>query len=202
MKEFLFNVDLDSNVNIRVESKVLIRKLDLSPFTKFEYRISPKETQYAYLKARFENKSNFLILAGPANVFLDRNFIGTTQLENCCINEVSTFLLGIDKSINVIYKPIEEHKKEKGTFRKKKIIEYIQNIEIINGKRIGVKNLLVSDQLENDKGINIKLVSSHVLVNTEKIKINAKLRKSNQFESFLDIDGSNRIELIIKFCKK
>jgi hypothetical protein len=53
--------------------KVSIGILNLKP--KFEYEAVPRKIAHAYLKAKVSNASNYSLLAGPANVFLDNNFI-------------------------------------------------------------------------------------------------------------------------------
>ena len=53
--------------------KVSIGIINLTP--EFEYESVPRKNAYAYIKAKVVNKSNYTMLAGPANVFLDNNFV-------------------------------------------------------------------------------------------------------------------------------
>ena len=62
-----------------VEHKVSICQLDFSP--QFEYNAIPKSVAHAFLKIKVKNESNYALLAGDANVFLDNNFLTkVTQL--------------------------------------------------------------------------------------------------------------------------
>ena len=56
-----------------VEHKVSICQLDFSP--QFEYNAIPKSVAHAFLKIKVTNESNYALLAGDVNVFLDNNFL-------------------------------------------------------------------------------------------------------------------------------
>ncbi len=58
--------------------KVSICQIELSP--DFEYVTVPKRVAHAFLKATVKNTSNYALLAGPANVFLDNNFLTKVQI--------------------------------------------------------------------------------------------------------------------------
>ena len=58
----------DSNTH-----KVSIGIIELKP--EFEYESVPKKSLYAYIKAKVTNTSEYALLAGPASVFLDNNFV-------------------------------------------------------------------------------------------------------------------------------
>lgn len=45
----------------------------------FEYEAVPKKSPYAFIKAKVTNTSQYPILAGPANIFLDNNFIAKVK---------------------------------------------------------------------------------------------------------------------------
>ena len=47
--------------------------IDLSP--EFTYSSVPRLSPYSFLQAKAKNSSPYTVLAGPANVFLDNNFI-------------------------------------------------------------------------------------------------------------------------------
>ena len=58
--------------------KVSIGIINLSP--DFEYETVPKKNAHAYIKAKVVNKSEYALLAGPANVFFDNNFVAKVTL--------------------------------------------------------------------------------------------------------------------------
>ena len=53
--------------------QVTVAIIDLSP--EFEYTLVPRMSSHTYLQAVVKNTSSYAILSGPANVFLDNNFI-------------------------------------------------------------------------------------------------------------------------------
>jgi uncharacterized protein (TIGR02231 family) len=53
--------------------KVSIGLISLKP--EFEYETVPRKNTNAYIKAKVTNTSSYPMLAGPANVFLDNNFV-------------------------------------------------------------------------------------------------------------------------------
>ena len=64
--------------------KVAIAVLKLSP--KFEYECVPKINSHAYIKAKVINESDYPLLAGPASVFLDNNFVAKVRCFLLCLD--------------------------------------------------------------------------------------------------------------------
>ena len=68
--------DIPRNATIPSDStthKVTIGIINLKP--DFEYETVPRKNTYAYIKAKVTNTSEYPLLAGSANVFLDNNFV-------------------------------------------------------------------------------------------------------------------------------
>ena len=53
--------------------KVSIGVFTLNP--EFEYETVPRKNAHAFIKAKVKNESQYSLLAGPANVFFDNNFV-------------------------------------------------------------------------------------------------------------------------------
>lgn len=53
--------------------QVSVAAVNLTPH--FEYETVPKLAAHAFLKAKAKNESPYAFLEGPANVFLDNNFV-------------------------------------------------------------------------------------------------------------------------------
>ena len=74
--------------------QVTVAQVPLDP--SFEYESVPKLAAFAFLKAKVRNSSPYSLLAGPANVFLDNNFVAKVEqkaivnaIKNCfCISLV------------------------------------------------------------------------------------------------------------------
>ncbi|RNA22167.1 hypothetical protein BpHYR1_054533 [Brachionus plicatilis] len=75
-----FNIPRKANIPSDGKThKVSIAILNLSP--EFEYETVPRKNTHAYIKAKVLNTSDYALLAGPANVFLDNNFVAKTNLK-------------------------------------------------------------------------------------------------------------------------
>lgn len=53
--------------------KVSIGIINLKP--DFEYETVPKKSAHAFIKAKVTNSSEYALLSGQANVFLENNFV-------------------------------------------------------------------------------------------------------------------------------
>ena len=62
--------------------QVTVALVDLSP--EFNYTSVPRLSPHSFLQAKAKNTSNYAMLAGPSNIFLDNNFIAkvNTHLES------------------------------------------------------------------------------------------------------------------------
>jgi uncharacterized protein (TIGR02231 family) len=173
--------------------KVSIGILNLKP--EFEYETVPKKTPYAFLKAKVKNTSLYAIIGGPANVFLDNNFVAKTELNSTGPQGEFTCSLGVDPSIKIDYKPIRKFQEEHGYFGKTRVTKYVQIIEITNSNTNPIK-LLLSEQLplSNNEQIQVKL-SEPQLKNSQNVKLN----KSNNLEFNLNIDAGKKEEVTVKY---
>ncbi|XP_066914036.1 protein F37C4.5-like isoform X1 [Clytia hemisphaerica] len=134
-----------------VEHKVSICQLDFSP--EFEYLAIPKSVAHAFLKIKVKNDSNYALLAGDANVFLDNNFLTKTTLSAVSPMEEFDIALGVDPSVKVTYKPVKKFQQRTGMISKADLFNFHQVIEIKNTKSLPVK-IKVTDQCPwstNDK---------------------------------------------------
>ena len=61
-------------------TQVTVALIDLSP--EFTYSSVPRLSPYSFLQAKAKNSSPYTVLAGPANVFLDNNFIAKVRLDS------------------------------------------------------------------------------------------------------------------------
>ncbi len=59
-------------------TQVTVALVDLVP--EFHYVSVPRLSPYSFLQARTKNSSQYTMLAGPANIFLDNNFVAKVRL--------------------------------------------------------------------------------------------------------------------------
>ncbi|MBI5877584.1 MAG: mucoidy inhibitor MuiA family protein [Chloroflexi bacterium] len=79
--------------------KVTISTIELKP--RMDYISVPKLTESAFRRAKVTNASEYTILPGRANLFLDGDFIGSTNLKLVAPNEEFELALGVDDRIFV-----------------------------------------------------------------------------------------------------
>ncbi|VAW73346.1 Aspartate ammonia-lyase [hydrothermal vent metagenome] len=174
--------------------KVSIMSQDFD--TKFRYSTVPKLAPYAYLKANVVNSSQFPLLAGKTNVFLDNNFVAHSYMKSVAPGEVFWTFLGVDEAIKVEYKFIKRHEKTEGIFSKSKVFTYEYLIKIKNKKKSKIK-LVVWDQLpisSNDE-LKVTLVEPQINSSNKKVAMN----KQKFIEWFFTPDAGQELTIPLKF---
>ncbi len=139
----------------------------------FTYGTVPKKSQFAYLKTKSTNDTDFPFLPGETNIFLDGSFVANSRLQLVAPNEKFTTSLGVDESIKVEYKLINKFEKDKGVFSKKANIVFEYETIITNNKKTK-ERVVIYDQLpvsQNDD-IKVELISPKYKEDTDSLKIN------------------------------
>ncbi|CAE6450532.1 hypothetical protein ACGC1H_003469 [Rhizoctonia solani] len=81
--------------------KVVIAVLELK--ADLEWVCVPREKDSVFLTCKVVNSSEFTLLPGNANVFMDDNFVSKSQIEHVSPNESFKTSLGVDSSLRVTY---------------------------------------------------------------------------------------------------
>jgi uncharacterized protein (TIGR02231 family) len=76
-----------------------VTTLELAP--KFDYLSIPKLAEAVYRRAKLINQSEFLLLAGPASLFVEGAVVGTLPLERIAPREEFDLTLGVDDRVTV-----------------------------------------------------------------------------------------------------
>lgn len=179
------------------DHKVTIMLEDFSAH--FRYSTVPKLSPYAYLKAKVRNETDYPFLAGDANVFLDNNFVSTTNMEAVAPTEEFWTFLGIDQGFKVEHKFLKKYeKKEGGIFSKKtQNIVYEYAIEIKNNKTTQ-EEIVVWDQLPisgNDE-IKVHLLEPTYKEGSDKVKKN----EYEYIEWFFNPNPGETLDIPFKFA--
>jgi uncharacterized protein (TIGR02231 family) len=121
-----------------------------------DYNAVPKLSPFAYLTAGSVNNSNFPLLAGEANIFLDNSFVANSYIKLISPNQEFKISLGIDEAIQIEHKLKNKFSKDEGLFSKKSKINFEYSIEITNNKKIDC-NISVKDQIPVSQNQEIKV---------------------------------------------
>jgi hypothetical protein len=97
------------------------------------YVTVPLEKEAVYLKAVFTNKYENPFPAGPAQVFVENNFLGTIVFPTLGMNEGTSISLGIERDIKVIRKETSE-RKTGGIVKKGIAVTFTIEIELVSYK--------------------------------------------------------------------
>lgn len=149
--------------------------------TELAYRAAPKLLPSAFLTAKVTNASDFPLLAGAMNVFLDDTFVAAAELRTVMPGETFDLALGADDGIAVKRKLVNRVTEDTGLVTKGKRLTYDIALSVQNNKRTAVRLVLV-DQLP---------VSRH-----EKIVV--KVTAPDERELKPDADGTLKWTLDLK----
>jgi uncharacterized protein (TIGR02231 family) len=160
--------------------------------TQPEYATVPKQLTTAYLTAKVFNNSEFPLLAGPMNVFLDGTFVATSQLGTVMAGEKFDLALGADEGISVKHKRVQKFTEETGLMSKSTRITYEYLLTIQNNKRT-TERVVVTDQVP---------VSRNELIIVKVLAPDAKTAAPDAeglLKWTLDLKPAEKRELTVKF---
>jgi uncharacterized protein (TIGR02231 family) len=161
----------------------------------FRYSTVPKLSQYAYLKAKVVNNSEYPLLEGEANIFLDDNFVTTSYFEFAAPSEEFWTFLGVDETMKIEYKMINKFTENKA-FSSKKKITYEYEIKVKNNKQTE-EEIVVWDQvpISENEDIKIELIEPDYKKDTDVLKMN----NDKFLEWFFQIQPGKEITIPFKF---
>ncbi len=132
--------------------KVNVTTLNLAP--KLDYLCVPKLAEAVYRRATITNRSEYLLLPGPANLFVDGDFIGTLPLERVAPNEEFDIALGVDDRVTVT-RELKAREVDKKIIGDRRRIRVAYEIEVSNLRDRAI-DLEVRDQLPVSRHEQIK----------------------------------------------
>ncbi|MDD3178931.1 MAG: mucoidy inhibitor MuiA family protein [Opitutaceae bacterium] len=124
-----------------------------------EYSSVPKRLQAAFLTAKVTNSSDFPLLAGAMNVFLDSTFVAASSLRTVMPGEKFDLALGVDEGIGVKHKRVNRFTEDTGITNSGKRITYDFLLTVQNNKKTAAR-IVFADQIpvsRNEK-IVVKLL--------------------------------------------
>ena len=157
-----------------------------------EYLTVPKRLATAYLTAKVVNSSDFPLLAGAMNVFLDGTFVATSVLRTVMAGEKFDLALGADEGISVKHKRVNKFTEDTGLTNSGKRITYEYLITIQNNKRTA-ERVIVVDQLPISR--NEKVVVRQVTPTAGELKPTDE----GSLKWTLDLKPGEKRELPVKF---
>jgi uncharacterized protein (TIGR02231 family) len=140
-----FKISAASTIpNDNSAQKVPIVATSLS--SKFEHLTTPKLVATAFLAARVENATEFPLLAGAMNVFLDGTFVATSALRTVMPGEKFDLALGADEGVAVKHARTRRFAEDTGLTGSGKRVTYEYLLTITNHKKVPVR-VVVADHV-------------------------------------------------------
>jgi len=133
--------------------KVNIAAISLTP--KLDHLSVPKLAEAAYRRATLTNRSEYLLLPGQANLFVDGDFIGSLALERVAPNEEFEIALGVDDRV-VVTRELKAREVDKKHIGDRRRIRAAYEIEVQNLCDHAI-DLEVRDQLPVSRHEQIKV---------------------------------------------
>ena len=170
--------------------KVPVTSARLNAIT--EYATTPKLQTTAFLSAQVINTTEFPLLSGQMNVFLNGTFVATSRLDTTMPKEKFELALGADEGISVKHKRLNKFTEETGMFSKDNKITYEYLLTIQNNKQTA-ERIIVTDQVpvsRNEKiGVKVQTPPVNELKPTEE----------GELKWTLNLKPAEKRELKIKF---
>jgi uncharacterized protein (TIGR02231 family) len=157
-----------------------------------EYLTVPKRLATAYLTAKVVNSSEFPLLAGAMNVFLDGTFVATSSLRTVMSGEKFDLALGADEGISVKHKRVNKFTEDTGLTNSGKRITYEYLITVQNNKRT-TERVIVADQIPLSR--NEKIVVKQLAPSPGELKPTDE----GSLKWTLDLKPGEKRELTVKF---
>lgn len=157
-----------------------------------EYLTVPKRLTTAYLTAKVVNSSEFPLLAGAMNVFLDGTFVATSSLRTVMSGEKFDLALGADEGISVKHKRVNRFTEDTGLTNSGKRITYEYLITVQNNKRT-TERVIVADQIPISR--NEKVVVRQLTPSAGELKPTDE----GSLKWTLDLKPGEKRELPVKF---
>ena len=157
-----------------------------------EYLTTPKLQAAAFLTAKVVNTSDFPLLAGAMNVFLDGTFVATSALRTVMPGEKFDLALGADEGISVKHKRVNRFAEDTGLTNSGKRITYEYLLTIQNNKKTAAR-VIVADQLP---------VSRHEKIVVKQLAPEAKEVKptpDGTLKWTLELKPAEKKEITLKF---
>ena len=157
-----------------------------------EYLTTPKLLPAAFLTAKVFNNSEFPLLAGAMNVFLDGTFVATSHLRTVMPGEKFDLALGADEGISVKHKRVQRFTEDTGLTNSGKRITYEYLVTLQNNKKTAV-HVIVADTLPVSR--NEKIVVKQLAPDPKELKPTA----DGAVKWTLDLKPAEKRELTLKF---
>ncbi|MBE3565854.1 MAG: mucoidy inhibitor MuiA family protein [Thermogemmatispora sp.] len=117
----------------------------------------PALEEVAHLRATVENSNGGVLLKGKANIFVDQEYVGTTEIDLTAPGQTFRLFLGLDDSVRIrrelVERTVEQGSRLQGNLRR---ITYAYRITVENFAR-GERSIIIMDRVPVSRHERIKV---------------------------------------------
>jgi uncharacterized protein (TIGR02231 family) len=125
-----------------------------------QFQSTPKVLEAAFLSANASNTTDYPLLAGPMNTFLDDTFVAASSLKTVMPGEKFDLALGVDDGITVKRRVVNRFTEDTGLTSKTRRITYEVLVTITNNKTTTERVVFKEPTpLSRDEKIVVKLLT-------------------------------------------
>jgi uncharacterized protein (TIGR02231 family) len=157
-----------------------------------EYLAIPKQLAAAFLTAKVTNSSDFPLLAGAMNVFLDDTFVASSSLRTVMPGEKFDLALGVDDAITIKHKLNSRFTEDTGLISKGKRVTYDYTLTVQNDKKT-FERVVLLDQVPVSR--NEKIVVTMLAPDATDVKPDA----DGTIKWTLNLKPGEKREIPLKF---
>lgn len=168
---------------------------------KLQYQSTPRAQETAFLSAYVVNSSEFPLLAGGMNTFLDDSFIAASALKTVMPGEKFELALGADEGVAIKRKLVNRFAEDTGLTSKGRRVTYEFLTTVTNNKktaeRVVFKDLL---PISRNEKIVVKLIGPDMKdVGTKDKPKEVTLEEDGKMVWRLDLKAGEKREIQFKF---
>ncbi|KAI0648701.1 hypothetical protein C8Q79DRAFT_904375 [Trametes meyenii] len=167
---------VDGTVNLPSDGQEHKLTIAVLPFkASLKYTCVPRHSQAVFIVGAVKNTSEYELLAGPVNVFMDNSFVSKTAVGFIAVDESFGCVLGVDTSLKVEYRHSTktEHEERRSFAEPNKTTTRTVTTTITNRHQFDIAQVLVRDAIplgDEDEQIAVHLKKPEGLASAEEGK--------------------------------
>ncbi len=150
-------------VTVTLASDNSAQKVGITTFklaANLQYQATPKVREAAFLSAYTTNTSDYPLLAGAMNTFLDGTFVATSQLKTVMAGEKFELALGADEGVAIKRKLVNRFTEDTGLTSKGRRTTYEVLVTVTNNKKTPERVVFKEGvPLSRDEKITVKILT-------------------------------------------